>query len=137
MARTEPAGPKARREYTRDQTILASSRTLGGTQHPTFHYDLRGRADVADVVLANLGTKGRGTLTFPGDATWLVARGTDVVGEIVSNAKRKSLSLRPGKYFVRGRTRDALLEGTVTVTEPPPSEASTPWRKRTASTKGA
>lgn len=99
--------------YTRDQTILASSRTLSGTQHPTFHYDLRGRADVA---LSNLGAKGRGTLTVPDDATWLIARGSDVVGEIVAGAKRRALSLRPGKYFVRGRTRDALLEGNVTVT---------------------
>jgi hypothetical protein len=99
--------------YTRDQTVLASSRTLAGTQHPTSHYDLRGRSDLA---LANLGTKGRGRLTFPDNATWLVARGSDVVGEIVTGAKRRTLSLRPGKYFVRGRTRDALLEGTVTVT---------------------
>ena len=99
--------------YTRDQTVLASSRTLSGTQHPTFHYDLRGRADI---VLASLGAKGRGTLAFPDNATWLVARGSDVVGEIVVGAKRRSLSLRPGKYFVRGRQREALLEGNVSVT---------------------
>ena len=99
--------------YTRDQTILASSRTLGGTQHPTFHYDLRGRADVT---LANLGTRGRGQLTLPDGATWLVARGSEnVVGEIVAGAKRRTLSLRPGRYVVRGRTREALLEGTATV----------------------
>lgn len=98
--------------YTRDHTVLASSRTLGGTQHPTFHYDLRGRADV---VLASLGAKGRGKLTVPDGATWLIVRGSDVVGELVAGAKRRTLSLRPGKYFVRGRTRDALLEGHVAV----------------------
>lgn len=99
--------------YTREQTILASSRTLSGTQHPTFHYDLRGRADIT---LAHLGAGGRGRLTLPADATWLVVRGGDsVVGEIVVGAKRRTLSLRPGKYLVRGRTREALLEGTVTV----------------------
>ncbi|MBA2544902.1 MAG: caspase family protein, partial [Deltaproteobacteria bacterium] len=99
--------------YTRDQTILASSRTLGGTQHPTFHYDLRGRAEIS---LSELGGRGRGKLTLPADATWLIVRGTDnVVGEIVAGARRRTLSLRPGKYMIRGRTREALLEGTVTV----------------------
>ena len=100
--------------YTRDQTILASSRTLGGTQHPTFHYDLRGRADVALADLAS--ARGRGRLTVPDNATWLIVRAPDnVVGEIVVGARRRTLSLRPGKYLVRGRTREALLEGTVTV----------------------
>jgi len=99
--------------YTREQTILASSRTLSGTQHPTFHYDLRGRADIS---LAALEGHGRGRLTVPDGATWLVVRGGDtVVGEIVAGAKRRTLSLRPGAYMVRGRTREALLEGRVTV----------------------
>ncbi len=99
--------------YTREQTILASSRTLGGTQHPTFHYDLRGRADIP---LADLGARGRGRLTVPDGATWIVSRGNqNVVGEILADAKRRTLSLRPGTYAVRGRTRDALLEGSVVV----------------------
>ena len=102
--------------YTREQTILASSRTLGGTQHPTFHYDLRGRADIA---LADFGAAhGHGRLTVPDGATWLVVRGTapgTVVGEIVAGAHRRTLSLAPGSYFVRGRTPDALLEGVVAI----------------------
>jgi hypothetical protein len=102
--------------YTRDQTILASSRTLGGVQHPTFHYDLRGRADI---VLVDLGSdRTRGRLTVPADASWLVVRdgGRDaIVGEIGADASRRTLSLRPGRYRVRGRSRDALLEGTAIV----------------------
>ncbi len=102
--------------YTREQTILSSSRTVAGTQHPTFHYDLRGRNDVA---LADLGAdKTRGRLTLPSGATYLVMRkevGGAVVGEIVAAQPRRTLSLRPGTYGVRGRARDALLEGTVTV----------------------
>jgi hypothetical protein len=102
--------------YTREQTILASSRSLAGTQHPTFHYDLRGRSDVT---LTDLGSdKGRGRLTLPDNATYLVMRGAlggGVVGEIGAGVKRRTLSLRPGTYAVRGRARDALLEGTVTV----------------------
>ncbi|HWU86720.1 MAG TPA: caspase family protein, partial [Kofleriaceae bacterium] len=76
--------------YTRDQTIIASSRTLAGTQHPTFHYDLRGRADL---VLADLGgaTSAHGKLTLPAGVTWLVTRtmsSRTVVGEIAADARR-------------------------------------------------
>ena len=103
--------------YTRDQTIAASSRTLAGTQHPTFHYDLRGRADFP---LADLGdTVEHGTLRLPAGAAWLVlgtGSARTVVGEIAADARRRTLSLRPGRYAVRGRTSDALLEGTVVVT---------------------
>ena len=102
--------------YTRDHTILASARTLTGVQHPTFHYDLRGRADLA---LVDLGSdRTRGKLTLPGAASWLVAREgarSTIVGEIGADAARRTLSLRPGRYTVRGRGRDALLEGTVIV----------------------
>lgn len=102
--------------YTREQTILASSRSLAGTQHPTFHYDLRGRSEVA---LSDLGSdRGRGQLTLPDAATYLVMRGAlggGVVGEIAAGVKRRTLSLRPGTYAVRGRARDALLEGLVVV----------------------
>lgn len=102
--------------YTREQTVLASSRSLAGTQHPTFHYDLRGRADVALSELA--ADRGRGKLTLPADATYLVMRGSlggAVVGEIAAGGKRRTLSVPPGSYGVRGRGRDALLEGVVSV----------------------
>jgi len=101
--------------YTRDQTILASARTLGGVQHPTFYYDLRGRTEL---VLADLGTdRSLGRLTLPADATWLIARADSdaVVGEVTAAATRRTLALRAGRYAVHGRTRDALLEGTVVV----------------------
>jgi hypothetical protein len=102
--------------HTRAQTILASSRSLAGTQHPTFYYDLRGRSEVA---LTDLGSdEGRGRLTLPAGATYLVMRGSltgGVVGEIGANIKHRTLSLRPGTYAVRGRGRDALLEGLVEV----------------------
>ncbi|HET9987172.1 MAG TPA: hypothetical protein VFQ65_01600, partial [Kofleriaceae bacterium] len=49
---------------------------------------------------------------------WLIAREADsdsIVGEIAAEATHRTLSLRAGRYLVRGRTRDALLEGRVTV----------------------
>jgi hypothetical protein len=106
--------------YTREQTILASSRSLAGTQHPTFHYDLRGRADVALTELGTDRSLGRlnGRLTLPANATYLVMRGSltgAVVGEIAAGMPRRTLSLPPGNYAVRGRGRDALLEGVIAV----------------------
>src|SRR5262249_55722709 len=104
--------------YARDQTILASSRTLAGTQHPTFHYDLRGRSDVTLTELALDRT--RGTLTVPDGASWLVVRdgpSPSVVGEISASSRRRTLTVRPGRYILRGRAADALLEGAATVVE--------------------
>lgn len=101
--------------YTRDQTVLASSRTVAGTQHPTFAYDLRGRADVP---LAELGARGRhGRLVLPGDGAWLISRvqPVSIVAEISTGSRHRTLTLRPGSYRVRGRTRDALLEGSVAI----------------------
>lgn len=100
--------------FTREQTILASSRTLAGTQHPTFRYELRGRGDV---VLTRPGVaRRRATLGFPAHLTWLVVRDGPrghVVAEVGASARQPTLSLRPGRYFVRGRGRDALYEGSV------------------------
>ena len=103
-------------DYTRAQTIMASSRTLAGTQHPTFRYDMRGRADLPLTELGN--TLHHGQLILPPGVTWLVIRtGTPpiVVGEIAADARSRTLSLRSGTYAVRGRTRDALLEGEATI----------------------
>jgi hypothetical protein len=98
-------------------TLRASSRTMGGIQHPSFRYDLSGRGDV--VLTSITGAHGRrGTLHFPAERTYLVMRdGPDgaVVGEIGARDRRRRLSVRPGRYFVRARGRATLLEGTVRV----------------------
>ncbi|HUS65303.1 MAG TPA: caspase family protein [Kofleriaceae bacterium] len=98
-------------------TLRASSRTLGGIQHPTFRYSLSGRGDV--ILTSIAGARGRrGTLHFPAERTYLVMRdGPDgaVVGEIGARDRRRRLSVRPGRYFVRARARATLLEGTVRV----------------------
>lgn len=102
-------------QFARDQTVVASSRTLAGIQHPTFRYELRGRGDVT---LTRPGAaQRRATLTFPSGLSWLVIRDSAngrVIAEIDATAERRSLSLRPGTYFVRGRG-DALYEGKIHV----------------------
>ncbi|HEY6177498.1 MAG TPA: caspase family protein [Kofleriaceae bacterium] len=101
-------------EFAREQTIMASSRTLAGTQHPTFRYELRGRGDIT---LTRLGAASkRATLTLPAGLAWLVIA-DDAQGRVVAEADAarapRLLSLRPGRYFVRGRGATALYEGSV------------------------
>ena len=97
-----------------EMTVRGSSRTLAGLQHPTFEYDVRG---YGDVVLATLrgNDRTRAWLVLPDRLAWLVFRGSGdgpVVGEIGRGDRVRRLSVRAGKYFVRGRGADALLEGT-------------------------
>lgn len=100
--------------YTRTQTIVATSRTASGPQHPTFHYDLRGRSDVMLADLRGGGT--RGELVVPAQGAWLILRdGIEVTAEVPRAATHRSLHLAPGTYAVRGRTKDALLEGQLAV----------------------
>ena len=100
-----------------EATLRASSRTLAGTQHPTFQYDVRGSGDL---VLATLDARSptRAWLELPPGKSWLLfqenADGA-VVGEVASADQVRRLSLRGGRYFLRGRGPEVLLEGTVAV----------------------
>lgn len=101
-------------QFAREQTIVASSRTLAGTQHPTFRYELRGRGDIT--LTRPGGAQRRATLRLPDGIDWLVIRDGEhgrVIAEVDGAAARRGLSLRPGSYFVRGRGPDALYEGTI------------------------
>lgn len=103
--------------YAYEHTLRASSRTLAGTQHPTFRYDLSGHGEVALTRLASARRR-RGQLRFPDGRSYLVLRDGEegaVVAEVAAGDRRRTVSVRPGRYFVRGRGRDHLLEGTVRV----------------------
>jgi hypothetical protein len=100
--------------YAYDATLRASSRTLAGIQHPTFQYDVRGQGDV---VLATLDamTPSRAWIDLPAGRTWLLFQGSEdgsVVGEVGTLDRSRRLTVRAGRYFVRGRGPDVLLEGT-------------------------
>ena len=100
-----------------EATLRASSRTLAGTQHPTFQYDLRG---AGDLVLATLDARSptRAWLQLPAGKTWLLFQDSadgSVVGEVASADRVRRLLLRAGRYYLRGRGTEELLEGTVTV----------------------
>jgi len=101
--------------YAYEATLRASSRAWAGVQHPTFQYEVRGQGDV---VLATLEAKSpaRAWLEFPEGRSWLLFQGSEegaVVGEVAARDRSRRLSVRAGRYFVRGRAPDVLLEGTL------------------------
>jgi Caspase domain len=101
--------------YAYDSTLRASSRTVAGPQHASFRYDLSGQGDLVLTRLA--GQRGqRAWLRIPGRRSYLLLRGDangPVVAEVGERDVRRRVSLRPGRYFLRARGRDHLLEGTV------------------------
>jgi hypothetical protein len=104
--------------YTYDATLRSSSQTWAGLQHATFRYELRGAGRLPLTYLPLAGSS-RATLAFPTGRTYLVMAANErgpVVGEVNEVAAARRLSVRPGRYFVRGRASDALLEGDVDVT---------------------
>jgi len=103
--------------YTYDATLRASSRTFAGAQHPSFRYELHGQGGL---VLTSVGAdrRNRGLLEFPDGRAYLVMQDHadgSVVAEVGLADRARRVDVRTGRYFVRGRGRDHLLEGTVAV----------------------
>lgn len=102
-------------DHAYHRTVARTAQTRGGTQHPTYSYDLRGDGAV---VLTRL--SGLGTLLFgpAGPGSFLVydPRQDVVVAEVdqVPGTSAK-LSLRPGVYLVKKRAPDAVLLESVIV----------------------
>jgi hypothetical protein len=98
-----------------DATLRATSRTVAGEQHATYRHEIHG---LADLTLTWLTVRTRGLLVFPPGHDYLVMQGSAdgaVVADVGARDAERRVSLRPGRYFVRARAADALLEGTVTV----------------------
>ena len=103
--------------YAYESTLRSTSRTWAGTQHPTFRYDLAGKASV---MLTEPRREQRAMLVFPERRDYLVMLASSegpVVAEVVAATSARRLSVRPGRYFVRGRARDYVLEGELSVGE--------------------
>jgi hypothetical protein len=103
--------------YSYENTLRSSSRTLGGLQHPTFRYEVGGRGAI---VLSRFAASGRGRalLTLPPGHTFLLFAGDasgPVIAEVGAADRQRQVSVRAGRYFIRGRATDHLLEGTVDV----------------------
>lgn len=103
--------------YAYENTLRASSRSAAGLQHPAFQYDVRGQGKIILTRLA-AAARDRAQLTFPTGRTYVLFEGSGkgaVVAEVGADAAHRTLSLRAGTYFVRGRGADDLLEGSVTL----------------------
>lgn len=121
--------------YAYEGTLRASSRTWGGTQHPTYSYDLRGHEDVTLTTLTSAPGHPSGFLTLPPGRSFLLFQNDPdgpVVAETTGDATRHHLALPPGRYFVRGRGRDDLLEGPVVVRADTESSLHEPQMDRVA-----
>jgi hypothetical protein len=98
-----------------EATVRATSRTLAGIQHATYRDEVHG---LGDLTLTWLTGRARGLLAFPAGHDYLVMQGSAdgaVVAEVGARDAERRVSLRAGRYFVRARTQDALLEGTAQV----------------------
>jgi hypothetical protein len=103
--------------YAHSSTLRASSRTWAGLQHPTFRYELRGQGDL---VLSELprAEGSHASLSFPVERDYLVLASDPlgpVIAEVSRYARGRTLSVKPGVYFVRGRASDYLLEGALRI----------------------
>lgn len=99
--------------YAFDATVLSSSQTVAGTQHPTYRYDLRGKGEL---VLASLANASLTMVRFDEPIDFLVFDDAmRVVGEVSAAAPNRNLVVPPGALFVRARAADAVYEGTVDV----------------------
>ena len=103
--------------FAYQNTLRATSRAFAGLQHPAYRYDMSGSGRV---VLTRVleGRGNRGLLRVPRNRTYLIMRDNEmgeVVAEICLRDRNRRISLKEGRYYVRGQGRDDLLEGTVTV----------------------
>jgi len=103
-------------QYTYDNTLRASSATAAGVQHATFRFELKGREDF---VLSRPGAaQNQATLRFPPGRMYYVFREGDddsLVAEIVAGGAERRIYVPPGRYHVRARASDYLLEGSLRV----------------------
>ncbi len=102
--------------YTYRETVRSSSATLQ-VQHPTFAYDLRGRADV---VMTTPGAVGRrsGRLRLAKAASYVIAEGSEsgpIVAEVATPRDNAILALPAGRYFVQQREAGEYREYTLTL----------------------
>ncbi|HEY0715879.1 MAG TPA: caspase family protein [Polyangia bacterium] len=101
--------------YAAEQTLKTSLGTLAGSQHATFEYDLRGRADP---VLSDLRrTEGRAELVLetPGEYLLLDGGTGALLFEAMVKAPNTPVIVEPGRYRVRARTRREVFESEVTL----------------------
>ncbi len=101
--------------YTLDRTIASTATTLTGIQHPTFNFEMRGKAQLVLSYADGNSEQAELTLTKPGVYLFHRGKGPDSPVEMEAHVPETSRTvwLAPGDYFVRWRTPENLKEGLV------------------------
>lgn len=100
--------------YAYEATLRATSLSVAGVQHPTFRYDLSGRgALILTRPAAYSGQRGRVQLP-PGLGVIIMREDENgpVVAEVPADSSSRTMSLPPGRYFVRVRGEEVVYEGS-------------------------
>ena len=104
-------------QYASERTLAATSSTAAGPQHPTYRFTLGGRDDLV-LTRTSRGGKRFGTLEFAKTGNYLVQEGGvsgKPVAEVSVTNKKRSVTLRAGKYFVIQRKPTHINQGQFSV----------------------
>jgi hypothetical protein len=96
--------------YASEQTVKASIQTVAGTQHATYYYDHRGRADPVLSDLRRRGLLAELVLGTPGEYLLMDGASGALLFEAAVKSARTPLQIGAGRYRVRARTRDRVYE---------------------------
>jgi hypothetical protein len=104
-------------EYAYNQTVNRTASTRGGTQHPTYGYEVAGHGEIILTRIAALSC----SITFPKDLSgdFLVydLKKRRVVAEVTKNAgDRQSIAVPPGTFAIKKRRDNDLLLGEFALT---------------------
>jgi hypothetical protein len=99
--------------YSAEQTLKTSLNTLAGSQHATFEYDLRGRADPVLADLRARGERAELVLGATGDYLLMDPDSGALLFEAGAKLPRLSLQVQPGRYRVRARSGSGVFETEV------------------------
>jgi hypothetical protein len=101
--------------YAYDATLRATSRTYAGLQHPSVSFSFRAQSALV-LTRVRVASPSRAALQFPPGYGFLVMKDHadgPVVAEVGARDVARTLSVRAGRYFVRGRGTDVMLEGPI------------------------
>ncbi|WP_164015593.1 caspase family protein [Pyxidicoccus trucidator] len=116
-------------QYAADRTVASTVATVGGVQHPTYLYELKGRSEL---VLTRPGrSQGLAAVRLEGAGQYFFRQGGrdgPVVLEAGISREARTARLVPGSYFVQHRLPDRLREARVVAEEGRPLElAEAAW----------
>ena len=119
--------------YAYAHTLRETSKTLAGPQHPTYQYRIRGKGDF--IITRTDYVSGYGRVVFPPRGHFFVIKGDadgPVVAEVLTEARSSRVALPAGRYFLRKRRPDLLLEGWLRVSHGKESRVRAPAMRRVA-----